>query len=39
VHPLLGDPAPKIARVRLNALRTNFDAWQETTLDADFPQA
>jgi len=34
---LLGAPALKIARERLDALRTNFDAWAETTLSADFP--
>ncbi|EGE58967.1 short chain dehydrogenase [Rhizobium etli CNPAF512] len=34
---LLGAPALKIARGRLDALRANFDAWAETTLSADFP--
>ncbi|MCH4548557.1 oxidoreductase [Rhizobium changzhiense] len=34
---LLGAPALKIARERLDALRANFDAWAETTLSADFP--
>ncbi|WP_375337157.1 oxidoreductase [Rhizobium lentis] len=34
---LLGAPALKIARERLDALRVNFDAWAETTLSADFP--
>ncbi|MDR9774271.1 oxidoreductase [Rhizobium hidalgonense] len=34
---LLGAPALKIARDRLDALRANFDAWAETTLSADFP--
>ena len=34
---LLGAPALKIARERLDALRANFDAWTETTLSADFP--
>lgn len=33
---LLGAPALKIAYGRLDALRANFDAWQETTLSADF---
>ncbi|PDS80701.1 oxidoreductase [Rhizobium sp. L43] len=34
---LLGAPALKIARERLDALRANFDAWAETTLSTDFP--
>ena len=34
---LLGAPALKIARERLDTLRANFDAWAETTLSADFP--
>ncbi|MFL5020565.1 MAG: SDR family NAD(P)-dependent oxidoreductase, partial [Rhizobium sp.] len=34
---LLGAPALKIARERLDALRANFDAWAETSLSADFP--
>lgn len=34
---LLGAPALKIARERLDALRANFDAWAQTTLSADFP--
>ncbi|WP_221986028.1 oxidoreductase [Rhizobium laguerreae] len=34
---LLGAPALKIARERLDALRANFDAWAETSLGADFP--
>lgn len=34
---LLGAPALKIARERLDALSANFDAWAETTLSADFP--
>ncbi|UIJ98986.1 oxidoreductase [Rhizobium leguminosarum] len=35
---LLGAPALKIARERLDALRANFEAWAETTLSADFPR-
>lgn len=35
---LLGAPALNIARNRLDALRTNFDAWAELTLSADFPK-
>ncbi len=35
---LLGAPALKIARERLDALRANFDAWSELTLSADFPK-
>lgn len=34
---LLGAPALKIARDRLDALRTNFDAWAQVTLSTDFP--
>ena len=34
---LLGAPALRIARERLDALRTNFDAWADLTLSADFP--
>ena len=34
---LLGAPALQIARERLDALRTNFDAWEQLTLSADFP--
>ncbi|WP_208026307.1 oxidoreductase [Rhizobium leguminosarum] len=34
---LLGAPALKIARERLDALRANFEAWAGTTLSADFP--
>ncbi|WP_221136300.1 oxidoreductase [Rhizobium binae] len=34
---LLGAPALKIARERLDALRANFDAWAQITLSADFP--
>jgi len=39
VRPLLGAPALKIACSRPDALRANFDAWQETSFSADFPQA
>ncbi|MBW6425623.1 oxidoreductase [Rhizobium sp. XQZ8] len=34
---LLGAPALKIARERLDALRVNFDRWADLTLSADFP--
>lgn len=34
---LLGASALKIARDRLDALRTNFDAWAQVTLSTDFP--
>lgn len=34
---LLGAAALTIARQRLDALRSNFDAWAETTRSADFP--
>ncbi|MBP0582228.1 oxidoreductase [Labrys sp. LIt4] len=35
---LLGAPALRIARERLEALRHNFESWAETTLSADFPE-
>lgn len=35
---LLGASALKIAYGRLDTLRANFDAWQETTLSADYPE-
>ncbi len=35
---LLGAPALQIAYGRLHSLRANFDAWQETTLSADYPE-
>lgn len=34
---LLGAPALMLARERLDDLRTNFDAWADVTLSADFP--
>ena len=34
---LLGAPALRIARERLEALRFNFESWAETTLSGDFP--
>ncbi len=36
---LLGAGALKIAYARLDALRANFDAWRDTTLGVDFPDA
>ena len=36
---LLGAPALDLAYKRLDSLRANFDAWKETTLEADYPQA
>ncbi|MFT4134731.1 oxidoreductase [Labrys sp. (in: a-proteobacteria)] len=35
---LLGAPALRIARQRLEALSLNFETWAETTLSADFPE-
>ncbi|PRH84233.1 short-chain dehydrogenase/reductase [Labrys okinawensis] len=35
---LLGAPALRIARERLEAQRHNFESWAETTLSADFPE-
>jgi NADP-dependent 3-hydroxy acid dehydrogenase YdfG len=34
---LLGKPAIDTARAKLEKLRADFDAWEETTLGADFP--
>jgi NAD(P)-dependent dehydrogenase (short-subunit alcohol dehydrogenase family) len=38
VHLLLGVAALKGARNKLNELKTDFDAWAETTEGADFPR-
>jgi hypothetical protein len=38
LHLLLGARALQVARDKLDALRGEFDAWEETTLGADFPQ-
>jgi len=37
LHLLLGKDALRMAREKLEALRRDFDAWQETTVGADFP--
>ena len=36
---LLGAPAFAAASAKLDAMRANFEAWKETTLGADFPEA
>ncbi|MDE2253828.1 MAG: oxidoreductase [Betaproteobacteria bacterium] len=36
---LLGEMALKLARQKLEAMRRDFDAWESTTLGADFPSA
>ena len=42
-HPplrlLLGVAALNNARKKLTELKTDFDAWEETTIGADFPKA
>ena len=38
LHLLLGKAALKGANWKLDLLRQNFDAWQETTIGADFPE-
>jgi len=38
LHLLLGKAALKGANWKLDLLRKNFDAWQETTVGADFPE-
>ena len=35
---LLGEAALKGARAKLEELKTDFDAWEETTVGADFPK-
>jgi short-subunit dehydrogenase len=35
---LLGAAALKNARIKLEQLKTDFDAWSETTVNADFPK-
>lgn len=37
LHLLLGKAALKGAQWKLELLRSNFDAWKETTIGADFP--
>ena len=37
LHLLLGNAALKGARRKLEELKTDFDAWEETTVGADFP--
>jgi NAD(P)-dependent dehydrogenase (short-subunit alcohol dehydrogenase family) len=39
LHLLLGRTALEVARAKLDSMRENFDAWEETTLSADFPQS
>ena len=36
---LLGKAALKGARIKLDMLKKDFDAWESTTVDADFPDA
>ena len=36
---VLGKPALQLAYKKLEVLKENFDAWAETTLSADFPEA
>ena len=38
LHLLLGKAALKGARWKLDLLQRNFDAWEETTVGADFPE-
>src|SRR5262247_1914913 len=38
LHLLLGKDALRMGREKLEALRRDFDAWQETTVGADFPE-
>ncbi len=36
---VLGQPALELARKKLDLLRRDFDAWEATTLGADFPES
>jgi len=36
-HLLLGNEAVEVAMAKLNALRTNFQSWEEVARSADFP--
>ncbi len=38
LHLLLGKPALGMARSKLEALKRDFDAWEKTTLGADYPE-
>ncbi len=38
LHLVLGKPALEIARGKIAALQKDFDAWERTTLGADFPE-
>jgi len=38
LHLLLGKAALRGARLKLDQLRTDFDAWEATTVGADFPE-
>ena len=38
LHLLLGQPALNMARAKLDALGRNFDTWERTTVEADFPE-
>ena len=38
LHLLLGKAALKGARIKLEQLKEQFDAWEETTIGADFPE-
>ncbi len=38
LHLVLGKPALGLAHKKLDALKKDFDTWQETTLNADFPE-
>jgi hypothetical protein len=35
---LLGKAALKGARAKLDLLKRDFDAWEKTTIEADFPE-
>ena len=35
---VLGKPALRLARAKLEMLKKDFDAWEKTTLGADYPE-
>lgn len=37
-HVLLGKAALTVTRTKLEALKTGFDRWEQTTVEADYPE-
>ena len=38
LHLLLGKPAYELAQKKLDALKSDFEQWKESTFSADFPE-